>query len=381
MTLTIDQVEKTSDIKTFVDLPYRAYRGESHWRAPLRIERLEHLDPKKNASLAALRPRYFLAWREGRAVGRIASFVNPVHLQQHNDGTGHFGFLDTLDADDDEAVTALLRAAEEDLRQKGMSRIGGPYNFSVNDECGLLVDGFDSPPSVMMPYGRSNLPEMMERADYQKAVDMYAFRHRMSDVFSTPNFVSRVKKRFDHDASITVRPLDMSRLYEDIALIVGIFNDAWSENWGFLPISDVEARFLADSMKPVLRSESLWIAFVDGEPASFTLMIPNLNEAAMGLDGRLLPFGWLTLLYRIKVSGVKSARIPLAGTRKKFHKSRRGMTATVAAWEACLSAQHAKGVREVEFSWVLETNKDLLGLADIYDCERYKTYRIYEKAL
>ena len=138
---------------------------------------------------------------------------------------------------------------------------------------------------------------------------------------------------------------------------------------------------MADAMKPILKSDSLWISFIDGEPASFTLMIPNLNEAMLGLDGRLLPFGWMQLLYKINISGVKSARIPLAGTRRKFHKTRRGMTATVGAWEACLSAQHARGVREVEFSWVLETNKDLLGLADIYDCDRYKTYRIYEKAL
>ena len=381
MVVTVDQAKNASDIKTFVDLPYRAYRGEPHWRAPLRMERREHFDPKKNLSLDELQPSYFLASRNNQVVGRIASFVNPKHLRHHNDQTGHFGFLDILDARDEETVTALLQAAESDLRAKGLSRIGGPYNFSVNDECGMLVDGFDSPPSVMMPYGRRDLPKMMEQAGYQKAMDTFAFRHRMSETFSSPAFVSRIKKRFDTDPRISVRPLDMSRLYEDIALIVGIFNDAWSENWGFLPISDEEAKFLADSMKPVLQTESLWIAFIDGEPASFTLMIPNLNEATLGLDGRLLPFGWATLLYRIKVQGVKSARIPLAGTRKKFHKTRRGMTATVGAWEACLSAQHAKGVREVEFSWVLETNKDLLGLAEIYDCDRYKTYRVYEKEL
>ncbi|MEL7283345.1 MAG: hypothetical protein AAGJ68_02495 [Pseudomonadota bacterium] len=373
--------ENASDIKTFVELPYRAYRDEPFWRAPLRIERKEHFDPRKNRALATLKPSYFLAVRDEEVVGRIASFVNPKHLHHHQDKTGHFGFLDVLNSQDDETVLALLAAAENDLRSKQMARIGGPFNFSVNDECGLLVEGFDTPPSVMMPYGRSDIPNILERAQYQKAMDLYAFRYRMAETFSTPDFVSRLKQRFDNDPAVSVRPLDTSRLYDDINLIVGIFNDAWSDNWGFLPISDEEAKFLADSMKPVLESESLWIAFVDGEPASFTLMIPNLNEATLGLDGRLLPFGWATLLYRIKVSGVKSARIPLAGTRKKFHKSRRGMTATVGAWEACLRAQHAKGVREVEFSWVLETNKDLLGLADIYDCDRYKTYRIYEKAL
>ncbi|MEM7492537.1 MAG: hypothetical protein AAF296_04100 [Pseudomonadota bacterium] len=381
MDVSVHRAGNTQDIKAFVDLPYKAYRGEPFWRAPLRLERHEHVDPKKNTTLSELDPSYFLATRNGQTVGRIASFVNPKHLQSHQDGAGHFGFLDTLAPNDEQTVFALLNAAENDLRSKGMSRIRGPFNFSVNDECGLLVDGFDTPPSVMMLYGRSDLPHIVENAGYEKAMDLYAFRHRMGDTFSTPRFVSAVKTRFEKDPTITVRPLNMSQLYEDIALIVGIFNDAWSDNWGFLPISDDEAKFLADSMKPVLQSESLWIAFIDDEPASFTLMIPNLNEATMGLDGRLLPFGWATLLYRIKLKGVKSARIPLAGTRKKFHKTRRGMTATVGAWEACLSAQHAKGVREVEFSWVLETNKDLLGLAEIYDCDRYKTYRIYDKAL
>jgi hypothetical protein len=381
MSLSIRSVQNPSDIKTFVDLPYDAYRGETHWRAPLRMERHEHFNPRKNASLEALKPTYFLATREGQPVGRIASFVNPKHIDRYQDGSGHFGFLDTLNANDEEVVRGLLFAAEDDLRGRGMSVVRGPYNFSVNDECGMLVDGFDTPPAVLMPYGRSDLPRLVEGAGYSKAMDMFALRHRMGETFSTPPFVSRLKKRFDADPAISVRPLNMSKLVEDIALIVDIFNNAWSENWGFLPFTEDEAKFMADAMKPILNSDSLWISFIDGEPASFTLMIPNLNEAMLGLDGRLLPFGWMQLLYKINISGVKSARIPLAGTRRKFHKTRRGMTATVGAWEACLSAQHARGVREVEFSWVLETNKDLLGLADIYDCDRYKTYRIYEKAL
>lgn len=381
MTVFVRPTENPSEIKTFVDLPYRAYHGETHWRAPLRMERREHFDANKNVGLSSLNPTYFLAWRENQPVGRVASFVNPVHLERHKDQTGHFGFLDTALPNDEETVSALLEAAENDLRQKGMRRIGGPYNFSVNDECGLLVEGFETPPSVMMPYGRPDLPPLVEANGYQKAIDTYALRYLMGDAFSTPPFVTRLKKRSDSDPQITVRPLDMKRMKEDIATIVEIFNDAWSDNWGFLTISDEEAAFLADSMKPVLKSESLWIASIDGVPASFTLMIPNLNEATLGMNGRLLPFGWAQLLYRINVSGVKSARIPLAGTRKQFHKSRRGMAATVGAWEACLQAQHAKGVREVEFSWVLETNKDLLGLAELYDCDRYKTYRIYEKEL
>ena len=381
MTVTVTQAKNVNDIRTFAELPYEAYRGEPFWRAPLRMERKEHLDPKKNHALAQLEPSFFLAYRDGQVTGRIASFVNPAHQARYQDQTGHFGFLDIVQRDDGETTAALMKAAEDDLKAKGMARIGGPYSFSVNDECGLLVDGFDSPPCVMMPYGRSDLPQMLEKSGYEKAMDTYAFRFMMGESYSIPPIISRMKQRFEKDPTITARPLNMSNLHEDIALIVDIFNDAWSNNWGFIPFSDEEVKFLADTMKPVLQPESLAIAFIDGEPASFSLIIPNLNEATQGLDGRLLPFGWATLLYRLKVAGVKSARVPLAGTRRKFHKTRRGMTASIGAWETCLRAQHAKGIREVEFSWVLETNQDLIGLALTYDCERYKTYRIYEKAL
>lgn len=381
MSVSISLAKNASDIRAFVELPYRAYREDPCWRAPLRFERHAHFNPSKNPSLTQLKPSYFLAYRNGQPVGRIASFVNPGHLKAHNDKTGHFGFLDTLQRDDQETVATLLRAAESDLRNKGVARIAGPYNFSVNDECGLLIDGFGTPPSVLMPHGRSDMPELVEKSGYAKAMDLYALRYKMDEEFSLPKFVSTIKQRFERDPAMSVRPLNMSELYRDIRVIVEIFNDAWSDNWGFIPFNDDQAKFLADSMKPILQSESLWIASIDDVPASFTLMIPNLNEAAAGLDGRLLPFGWARFLYRMKVAGIRSGRIPLAGTRRALHKTRRGMTATVGAWDACLRAQHAKGVREIEFSWVLETNKDLLGLAEIYDCDRYKTYRIYEKAL
>ncbi len=374
-------METKEDRKAFINLPYRAYAGQPAWRAPLLFERNEHFDINKNIGLQSIDLALFLASRDGNPVGRIAAFVNHRHLDRHKDGTGHFGFFDTLEADDAETAAGLFRGAEAWLKQKGMTRIGGPYNFSVNDECGLLVDGFDTPPAVMMPYGRPDYPELLEQNGYAKAMDMFALRHQMGDAFSPPSFVARLKKRFDANPSYSVRPLNRSTFSEDIGLIMDIYNDAWSENWGYIPITQEESDYLAGTLKPLLRSDAVWISFIDGEPASFTLMLPNINEAARDLNGRLLPFGWAKLLYRLKLAPLCTARIPLAGTMRKFHKSRKGMTATVGSWDACLRAQHARGVREVEFSWVLETNEDLLGLADIYQCERYKTYRIYDKAL
>ena len=262
-----------------------------------------------------------------------------------------------------------------------MEHIAGPFNFSVNDECGMLVDGFDTQPVFMMPHGRPDYPPLLQENGYTKATDMFALRHQMGEVFTLPPFVARLKQRFEQDARVTVRRMDRSKFHQEVALIMDIFNDAWSKNWGFIPFVSAEIEHMADALKPLLHPDNLWIASVDGEPASFTLVIPNLNEAVSGLNGRLFPLGWAQFIYRLKIAGLRTARVPLAGTRRKFHKSRRGMTATVAAWAACLEAQHARGVREIEFSWVLETNKDLLGLAEIYQCDQYKTYRIYKKRI
>ena len=381
MPVVVSRVETTRDRKQFFDLPYRAYRGEPNWRAPLRFERKELLDPGKNPALDTMTLQMFLAWRDGEPVGRIAAFVNHAHLNIHKDDTGHFGLFDTMRADDFETQEALLQTAAEWLRGKGLVRIGGPYDLSVNDECGMLVDGFDTPPCALMPYGRPEYPAALEKLGFTKAMDMFALRYVMPEEYRPPEFVARFKERFDADPRMSLRPVDMSKLAGDLKLVVDIFNDAWSDNWGFIPFTDEAAAHMASALKEILRPDGLWISMIDGEPVSFTLMIPNLNEAAHGLDGRLLPFGWAQLLYRLKFGRIATGRIPLAGTKRSVQKTRRGMTATVGAWEACLRAQHAHGIREIEFSWVLETNKDLLGLADIYACERYKTYRIYQKSL
>lgn len=381
MSIRVHPVASAAQKKAFINFPYEAYANDPLWRAPLKFERYGHFNPKENPTLSELSPTFFLAWDGEEIVGRIAAFINPSVVKLQQKQIGHFGFLDISREGDSETVRALMEAAESHVQAKGASAIGGPYNFSVNDECGLLIDGFNTPPSVLMPHNRRDLPDLLEQCGYKKAMDLYAYVYRMNDQFSSPSFVTKVKKRFDKDPSYSVRSLDRSRFDEDIALVVDIFNDAWSDNWGFIPFGSEEAAHMAKSLKMLLTPESLWISSVDGQTASFTMMLPNLNEATLGLKGNLLPFGWAKFLYRLKMQGVKSGRIPIAGTRKAFHKTRQGMTATVGAWEACLRAQHGKGIREVEFSWVLETNKDLIGLTEVYNCDRYKTYRLYEKQL
>ncbi|MGF6859903.1 hypothetical protein ABIE69_000458 [Rhodobacteraceae bacterium MBR-64] len=369
-----------ADRAAFIDLPYRAGRDLPGWRAPLRFERAAQIDPQHNPGLAKLDHALMLARRDGKVVGRIAAIVNPAHLDLHKDATGHFGFLDTI-APDPEAIAALIHAAEDWLRRHGMSRIAGPFNFSINEECGLLIDGFDTPPMLMMPHGRPDYAPALEGLGFVKAVDMHAFLHEFDAEYHIPPTVKRWKEAFERDPALSVRPLDKKNFKADIALVMDMFNDAWSQNWGFIPFTADQISAMANELRPLIRADALWIATINGEPAGFTLFLPDVNELADGLDGRLLPFGWLQLIYRLKIRGPRRARLPLAGLRRKFHKTRRGLVAMAGCFEAAFAAQHAQGVREVEASWILETNRDLLNLVALYDMRRYKTYRIYEKAL
>lgn len=378
--LSVRKVESAADRKAFLEVPYRAYGQLPEWRAPLRFERAAQIDPARNPALAKMTCEMMLARRGAEVVGRIAAFTNPAHLARYNDQTGHFGFLDTV-APDPEAVAALTRAAEDWLRGRGMQKIAGPFNFSVNEECGLLIDGFDTPPVMMMPHGRPDYAPALEGLGYAKAMDMHAYMLRFPEVYEAPQTLRKLKDAFDRDPGLEVRMLNTRDYENEIKLVLDIFDDAWSNNWGFVPFGKDEITHLANELKPLIRKDGLWIGLIDGEPACFTLVLPNLNEAIEGLDGRLLPFGWAQLLHRLNIKGTRTARLPLAGMRRKFHKTRRGMLTMVASCETAFACQHARGVREVEASWILETNRDLINLVALYEAPKYKTYRIYGKSL
>jgi hypothetical protein len=378
--LSVRKVESAADRKAFLEVPYRAYGQLPEWRAPLRFERAAQIDPARNPALAKMTCEMMLARRGAEVVGRIAAFTNQAHLARYNDQTGHFGFLDTV-APDPEAVAALTRAAEDWLRGRGMQKIAGPFNFSVNEECGLLIDGFDTPPVMMMPHGRPDYAPALEGLGYAKAMDMHAYMLRFPEVYEAPQTLRKLKDAFDRDPGLEVRMLNTRDYENEIKLVLDIFDDAWSNNWGFVPFGKDEITHLANELKPLIRKDGLWIGLIDGEPACFTLVLPNLNEAIEGLDGRLLPFGWAQLLHRLNIKGTRTARLPLAGMRRKFHKTRRGMLTMVASCETAFACQHARGVREVEASWILETNRDLINLVALYEAPKYKTYRIYGKSL
>ncbi|MFN3607577.1 MAG: hypothetical protein ACK4Y9_00785 [Hyphomonas sp.] len=378
--VTVKRVDSAAERQAFLDIPFKAYRNLPAWRAPLRFERAAQIDQKRNPALAQMPHEFFLAWRGNQPVGRIAAFINPAHLARHNDETGHFGFLDTL-TEDDETIAALMQAAEAWLRRNDMLQIAGPFNFSVNEECGLLVDGFDTPPVMMMLHGRPDYAPALERLGYSKAIDMHAYMIAMGETFEPPQIASRLIDGFRRDPRLRIRKLDSRHYEREINQVLDIFDDAWSDNWGFVPFGKAEITHMAKELKPLISPDHLWIGLIDEEPACFALVLPDIFEAAEGLDGRLLPFGWMQFLHRLKISGTKTARIPLAGMRRKFHKTRRGVQTMAATCSQALSAQHARGVRNIEASWVLETNTNLINIISLFDAPRYKTYRIYGKPL
>ncbi|MDZ4135015.1 MAG: hypothetical protein U1D06_05390, partial [Paracoccaceae bacterium] len=217
--IRISAVETRADRKAFLDLPYQAYRDLPEWRAPLRFERATQISPKHNPALARMDHVLMLARQGDQVVGRIAAFVNPAHLEVHDDATGHFGFLETL-TPDPAVVAALTNAAQDWLRGRGMARIAGPFNFSVNEECGLLVDGFDTPPMMMMPHGRPDYAASLEAQGFAKAIDLYAFRHDFADVYSVPPTVQKWKTAFERDPALSIRPLNMKTFKAEIALVM-----------------------------------------------------------------------------------------------------------------------------------------------------------------
>ena len=377
--VTIITAQTKAQKDTFISLPYDLYRGEENWRAPIRFDRKTHIDPRKNPTMDGIEVEFFLAVKGDRPVGRIAAFVSSAHQNRHSDNAGHFGFFDCIA---DPAVgAALLDAAEGWLRAKNVSKIIGPSQWGVNDECGCLVDGYETPPVILMLYGRPDYPEMIEAAGFEKAVDLLAFQADLNAGYPRPRMTQMMVRLAERDPRVTWRKLDKKHLTEDVETAMDIFNDAWSDNWGFLPYTPPQVARMVHEMKPVLKDECFLIGYIDEEPAAFIAMIPDVNQALIGLDGKLLPFGWLRLLYRLKIKGVTQARIPLMGLRRKWHNTKPGLALVAQLCETVFAAGRDCGFTHCELSWILEDNDSMIRICEQASAVPYKTYRMYEKTL
>jgi hypothetical protein len=372
--LQVNPVNARQELRQFIRLPWSIYADDPAWVPPLILERKEHLSPH-NPYFEHARYQSWIAYRDGTAVGRISAQIDQLHLDRYQENEGFFGMIEA--EDNAETFAALLQTAEAWLRDHGMRRVLGPYNLSINQEPGLLVDGFDTPPYLMMGHARPYYGVRIEENGYQKEKDLFAYL--LDAHFTAPRAMQAIIKRTRK--RVTIRSLRKSNFDEDLKLIEDIFNDAWSENWGFIPFTEAEFKQLGKDFKLVLDFEMVKIAEVDGKPAAFIVVMPNINEAIRDLNGRLFPFGWLKLLWRLKVRYPQTARIPLMGVRQQYHDSLLAAALVFMMIQALQAPAYKHGIKEVEMSWTLEDNQGINDILESLGGRNYKRYRIYSKDL
>ena len=369
-------VTTKAELERFVKLPMRLSAKDPKYIAPLIMERIEALTPKTNPFFEHADYQFWLARRDGRDVGRISAQIDHLAPTDPEDPAGYFGMIAA--EDDPEIFVQLFAVAEAWLRGKGRRRALGPFNLSINEETGLLIEGHDTPPMVMMGHDQPYIAARVEALGYSKAKDVYAYR-----VDTSHDFPQRVRQRVDRakPEGVSLRRLDWKNYEQEVRAMTEIMNEAWSDNWGFTPITEAETRQLAKSMKPVINEKLVWFADIDGESAGFCVCLPNVNEAIRDIEGKLLPFGWAKLLWRLKVSGVSTGRVPLMGVKRKFAKDFRGQLLPFLLIDRMRDEALKAGIKAVEMSWILEDNRPMRAIIEAAESDRYKTYRIYQKAI
>ncbi len=375
--ISIKLVNSKADQLKFLQVPFAIYANDKNWVAPLFFERFEHLSEKKNPFFQHAKAQLFIAEKNGRAVGRITAQIDQLHLDRYGDACGQFGFLEA--ENDPELFNALFTAAENWLRGNGMKKVQGPFSFSINDECGLLVDGFDTPPNMMMGHAQSFYGKHVEANGYKKVKDLLAYIRKLEEPL--PLDLERRYKWATKSADIEFRPLNKPQIKTEIQTIMSIFNDAWSKNWNYVPFTEAELQMLATNLKLLVDKNSVQIAYYKGQSAAFIVAMPNLNEWFAGLNGRLLPRGLPRLIGKLITKKASSFRIPLMGIRQEFQDGPIGSALAYGLIKKIHEFHAPRGVKEIEMSWILEDNERIKSLIESIGGKVYKTYRVYEKLL
>jgi len=375
--ITIRPVEEAADRKAFVDIAFTLNRSDPNWVPPLKTEVHGLIDPRTNPWFGHAEARFFLAERDGKPVGRISAQVDQEVLQHMGPGIGQWGMFEAADA----AVAAeLIARAEDFLRGRRMSIAQGPYSISIWDEPGLLVQGHDHPPTVMMGHNRPEYSGWIEAAGYSGVKDLYTYELDIRADF--PPLVRRIIQSGERNDRIRIRKVSKARFDEEAALILGILNDAWSDNWGFIPLSEEEIAYVGKKLKPIVYEDLIRVAELEGEPVAFMITLPDLNEFTRDFDGRLFPFNWVKLLLKLRKPQVRTMRVPLMGVVKRLQASR------LASQLAFMLIDHIRydalaryGATRGEFGWILEDNVGMRSIAETIDARINRVYRIYEKPL
>ncbi|WP_237182501.1 GNAT family N-acetyltransferase [Roseomonas marmotae] len=360
-------------MERFIRLPERLMRGDPNWVPPLRMERRMTLSPRRNPYFRHAEAAFWLALRDDEVVGRISAQQDRLSPPMA-DGSpaGHFGLLAA--GDDATVHAALLEVAEGWCAARGVRRITGPFSLSINEESGLLVEGFDTPPMLMMPHDPPHAARHLQALGYEREKDLLAYRVETA-LPPTPAAAQLVARGLP--PGVVLRPLRRAELRREVERLVDIFNEAWAGNWGFVPITREEVDAMASSLKPLLHERLVWFAEMEGQAVAFAVCLPNLNEAIRDLGGRLLPLGWAKLLWRLRHRLPGTARVPLMGVRRDVARGMLGRVLPLFIVDALRREARAMGIRTIEMSWVLEDNLPMRRLAEAVGGKAYKTYRVF----
>jgi GNAT superfamily N-acetyltransferase len=374
----IELVQSRQDTEDFIRFPFTLYRGDPNWVPFLLSERRKFLDPNHNPFFDHADVALWLARRNGQVMGTISSHIDHLHNQIHGEKIGMFGLFETVD--DYVVAEALFSTARDWVRERGMAALRGPLSFSQNHECGLLIDGFNGPPMVMMTYNPRYYIEFYERFGLTKAMDLYAYIGDLvqfgGDTSKLPTKLVRVTEKVKKRVGITTRPADMKHYDQEIVRAERVYNLAWEKNWGFVPMTDAEIAKTAADLRQVIDPNLAIIAEIDGEPVGVLVAIPDANQVLKHLNGRLFPIGWIKALwYARQVTG---ARLMIMGVVEE----QRGRGIEALLMFETLKAAVENGYQSIELSWILENNdmmnRIMLNIGEPYGAHLYRTYRIYQ---
>jgi len=380
--ISIEPVSGKKGREAFVDLGRKFSARLEHWVPQLRSEQLELVDPDKNPFFGHADAQLFIAYRDGKPVGRISAHIDHLALdmppeQGFGPGTGNFGYFD---AEDEEVGRALLAAAEGWLRDKGMTRSLGPISMSIWEEPGLLVKGHDHAPMIMMGHHPPEYQAWIEGAGYTLAKKLLTYELDISHDF--PPLIQRIVKSGKRNERIRIRPVDKKRYNEEVRTALHILNDAWSDNWGFVPFTEREIAYASKKLRPIILPELVMIAEVDERPVAFMITWPDMNRVLSQIDGKLFPFGWLRLLTWLRKPKDANMRVPLMGVLKEYHNSRLASQLAFMMISAIReNAAEKFGAKRGEIGWILDDNQGMIAIADAIESTINREYDIYEKPL
>lgn len=380
--INVAPVAGKADFNAFVDLAYRLNRSDPNWVPPLRSEAVEMLTPGKNPFHDHAEMQLFLARRGGEVVGRISAHIDHLALAQPAEqgmgpGTGNWGLLE---ARDQAVAAALIAAAEAWLRGKGMTRVLAPISLSIWEEPGLLTKGHDHPPTVMMGHHNPAYQPWIEGQGYRPAKTLHTYALDITKPF--PPLIERIVQSGERNARIRIRPVELKHFDREAQIIIDILNDAWSSNWGFVPITPAEIAHTGKKLKPLVREDLIMIAELEGRPVAFMMTLPDINEPIRAIGGKLFPFGWARLLWWLRKPRGTTMRVPLMGVLKEFQSSRLASQLAFMMIEFIRrNAISRYGYTRGEIGWILDDNQGMVAIAEAIDSQINKEYTIYQKQL